>query len=181
MGPHRDQVRQVLELLPSLTERYDPNGLDLFFSTESKRYRPGTNQQMLRYFNERPAHGLPDMRERFASIIESFQTQFGRRNTFTKLLHPTSTPSRGPCRLSLYVLTDGVWQPGCTLITEIRTLVSLLQEHKLTNKHVGIQFIRFGNDAEGKRRLQKLDSELGLGLYVRPCRFLIISSHRPTH
>lgn len=135
---------------------------------------------MLRYFDEHPAHGLPDMRERFAAIIEQYQARFGKRNILSKLLHPDSTPTKGPRRLSLYILTDGVWQPGCTLVTEIKTLVSLLQEHKLSNKHIGIQFIRFGNDPRGTRRLQKLDSGLGLELYVRPCLHLPTSSHRPT-
>lgn len=169
MVQHRDQVRRVLELLSYMTQSYDPDGLDLCFSTESGKHKPKDNEQMLRYFDERPAHGLPDMRERFASIIEQYQARFGKRNILSKLLHFDSTPTIGPRRLTLYVLTDGVWQPGCTLVTEIKRLVSLLQEHRLPNKHIGIQFIRFGNNAEGKRRLQKLDSGLGLELYVRPC------------
>lgn len=169
MGHYRDQVRRVLELLSALTRPYDPDGLDLYFSTESGKYNTKTNEQVLRYFDARPAHGLPDMRERFAQILEQYQAQFGKRNTLSKLWHPNSTPSKGPRRLSLYVLTDGVWQPGCTLTTEIKRLVSLLQEHRLPNKHIGIQFIRFGNNEESKRRLQKLDSELRLELYVRTC------------
>ncbi len=101
-------------------------GEDLFFFIEFGKHKPRDNDQMLRYFDKRLAHGLPDMRERFASIIETYQSQFGRRNTFNKYWHPTSTPSRGSRRLSFYVLIDGVWQSDCTLITEIRTLVSLL-------------------------------------------------------
>lgn len=166
MGQYRYQVRGVLELLSSMTQPYDPDGLDMFFSAESKKHKAQTNEQVLRLFDERPAYGLPDMRERFASIMEQYQTRFGKRNMFSRIRHPNSTPSKGPRRLSLYVLTDGVWQPGCTLVTEIKTLVSVLREHKLSNKHVGIQFICFGNNAEGKRRLQFLDSKLGLELYV---------------
>ena len=168
MGQYRDQVRRVLELLSALTRPYDPDGLDLFFSTQPRKHKPKTNGELLRLFDERPAHGLPDMRERFASIIEQHSDRFGRKNVLRRIRHPNSTPSKGPRRLNLYVLTDGVWQPGCTLVTEIKTLVSRLQEHKLSNKHVGIQFIRFGNDAEGKKRLRLLDSGLKLELYVLP-------------
>ena len=168
MGPYREQVRNVLELLSAMTQNYDPDGLDLYFSTECLRHRPKTNEQMLRLFDERSSHGIPNMSERFSQIIEEYKGRFGKSNTFrlSKYLHPRSTPSKGPRRLSLYVLTDGVWQPGCTLITEIRSLVALLEEHKLPNRHIGIQFIRFGDDKEGQARLEKLDSGLGLELCV---------------
>ena len=166
MVAHRQKVRDVLELLSSLTKRYDPDGLDLYFTTQARKLKPKTNAQVLKFFDERPAYGLPDMRARFASIIEQYQSRFGSKNTLSRLLHPNSIPSKGPRRLTLYVLTDGVWQPGCTLITEIRNLVALLQKHNLPNKHVGIQFIRFGDDVEGKKRLKTLDARLGLELCV---------------
>ncbi len=147
-----------------MTQPYDPDGLDLYLTTESSKLRPKTPEKFLQYLRERPANGFPDFRQRFAKIIEKYQSKFGKSNYRKKLMHPNSTPSRNPRPLSLYVLTDGVWDPRCTLITEIQNLVALLQEHKLPNKYVGIQFIRFGNDPEGKKRLRKLDAELGLPL-----------------
>ena len=166
MKDHRQKVRDVLELLSFITHRHDPDGLDLYFSTQSEKLRPKTPEQVLRFFDERLANGLPDMRERFASIILQYQGQFGKRNTLRKILHPNSTPSRGPRRLTLYVLTDGIWQPKCTLVEEITKLVSLMQKHDVPNKHVGIQFIRFGNNLEGIQRLKTLDAHLGLELWV---------------
>lgn len=163
MRPRRPQVEAVVELLSTLTQPYDPDGLDLYLSTESGKLRPKTPEKFLQYLRERPAYGLPDFRQRFANIIENYQSKFGKSN-WKKLRHPNSTPSRNPRPLSLYVLTDGVWDPKCTLITEIQNLVALLQDYKLPNKHVGIQFIRFGNDPEGKKRLKKLDAKLGLQL-----------------
>ncbi|KAL8851616.1 MAG: hypothetical protein Q9221_003453 [Calogaya cf. arnoldii] len=166
MGPHRKQVEEVVELLSTLTQPYDPDGLDLYFSTESGKLRPETPRKCLKYLRERPAHGLPDFRQRFAKIINDYQSRFGKSNTlkWDKWKHPKSTPSKGPRPLSLYVLTDGVWDPKCTLITEVKNLVALLQEYKYPNKYVGIQFIRFGNDPKGKERLKTLDSGLGLEL-----------------
>ncbi|KAL8787452.1 MAG: hypothetical protein Q9213_002229 [Squamulea squamosa] len=166
MRPYRPKVEAVSELLSTLTQPYDPDGLDLYFTTESSKLRPKTPEKFLQYLRERSAYGCPDFRQRFAKIVENYQSQFGRTNYRKKLLHPNSTPSKGPRPLSLYVLTDAVWDPGCTLITEVKNLVALLQEHRLPNKYVGIQFIRFGNDPEGKKRLKTLDSELGLGLDV---------------
>ncbi|KAL8706255.1 MAG: hypothetical protein Q9201_000692 [Fulgogasparrea decipioides] len=166
MRSHNEKVRNVLELLSSLTERYDPNGLDLYFTTHYKNYRPSSNREVLKIFDEHPPRGLPDMRARFASIIEPYQARFGKRNIVSRLLRRSSTPSRGPRRLSLYVLTDGVWDPECNLITEIKALVASLQKEAMANKYIGIQFIRFGEDAEGRKRLETLDSELALELDV---------------
>ncbi|KAL8894183.1 MAG: hypothetical protein Q9192_004544, partial [Flavoplaca navasiana] len=166
MGPHRKKVEEVLELLATLTQPYDPDGLDLYFSTESTKLRPNHPEKFLRYLRERPARGRPDFRQRFAKIIEDYQSRFGQRNSWARLRHPSSTPSKGPRPLSLYVLTNGVWDPKCTLITEVKSLVALLQEHRYPNKYVGIQFIRFGNDPEGKKRLKTLDARLNLPLDV---------------
>ena len=169
MAPHRTKVEGVVELLSSLTAPYDPDGLDLYFSTEAAKQSPKTPEEFLKLLRDRPASGLPDFRQRFATIIEKYQSRFGKRNTLSKLRHPNSTPSKGPRPLSLYVLTDGIWDPKCTLVTEIKKLVALLLDHKLPNKYVGIQFIRFGKDAEGAQRLKHLDDELGLELYVTLC------------
>lgn len=167
MEPHKEQVKNVLELLSSLTARYDPNGLDLYFTTEpKKRYRPTSNRRVLKLFDERPPHGLADMRACFASIMEPYQARFGQRNTFSRILHPNSTPPKGPRKCSLYILTDGVWDPECDLITEIKTLVAGLQREGMPSKHVGIQFIRFGDDAKAIERLERLDSGLRLEVCV---------------
>ncbi|KAL9635650.1 MAG: hypothetical protein Q9204_002555 [Flavoplaca sp. TL-2023a] len=166
MGPHRKKLEKVVELLATLTQPYDPDGLDLYFSTASDKLRPNTPEKFLKYVRERPAHGRPDFRQRFAKIIEDYQSRFGKNNHWARLRHPNSTPSKGPRPLSLYVLTNGVWDPKCTLIIEVERLVASLQEYKYPNKYVGIQFIRFGNDRDGKKRLKTLDDRLGLPLDV---------------
>lgn len=164
MGQYKHQVRDVLELLSSLTERYDPNGLDLYFTTEPKRnHKPNGNKKMLKIFDEHPAHSVIDMRECFASIMEPYRAQFGQRNLFSKL---RQKPSKGPRKISLYILTDGVWDPECDLVNEVKALVASLQKKEMPDKHVGIQFIRFGDDPKAIDRLEKLDSGLSLELDI---------------
>ena len=169
MGNYRKEVRDVLELLSAMVQGFDPDGLDIYFSTSSEKLKARTNQQALKFFDDHAPYGFPDFRERFSTIIERFQSQLGKRNMFSLMRHPNSTPKIGPRRLSLYVLTDGIWQPKTTLVREIKTLVARLLESKLPDKYIGIQFIRFGHDEGGKRRLQTLDAglnKLGLELYV---------------
>ena len=171
MEPHRDQVEMVLETLWPIVAKHDPDGPDLYITTDMKKLKPKFDYQMLKELKSRPAKDAPDMRHCFAQIIENYQNQFGIRNIKSKLLHWKDTPSKGPRKLSLYVLTDGVWQTRTDLQQVIRTLVDHLTEHKLTNKQNGIQFIRFGNDERGIKRLEKLDSGLNLKLYVLATTF----------
>jgi hypothetical protein len=69
----------------------------------------------------------------------------------------------GEGRLQHLYPDNGVWSQGeddlCGVQEHIQILVNkLIDSGKL--KHVGIQFIRFGNDPAGKERLRRLDDEL---------------------
>jgi hypothetical protein len=87
-------------------------------------------------------------------------------------LLPFGRPPTLPRALSVYVLTDGVWESpereGGDYLTEtIRKLVEQLKEAGCGREQVGVQFIRFGDDSYGKQRLEALDmlsKNLGLGL-----------------
>ena len=164
MEHYRPQTKKILELLSYMVAPADPDGLDMYFATYPGKLKPGNSYQMLAAFDERRATGIPNLRARFANILEDYESKFGKKNYISKIFHPKSMPSIGPRKLSLYILTDGVWQPNTNLVLEIQTLVKHLMEHKLTNKQIGIQFIRFGHDRTGMKRLKRLDSKLGLDL-----------------
>lgn len=171
MEVYRPQVRKVLELLSYMLGPTDPDGLDMYFTTHPKKLKPGNSYAMLTEFDKRHATRFSDIRQRFANILEDYQKRFGKRNVFSRLRHPNSTPSKGPRKYTLYVLTDGAWHQSVTLTDEMRTLVKHLTDHNIPNKHIGIQFIRFGNDPQGIRRLKRLDSKrrLGVARYVSLC------------
>ena len=166
MAPYRHEVNMVLELLWAMVAKHDPDGAELYITTDMKALKPKNDVGALQELSRRPAKDAPDMRHCFAQIIEKYQNQFGRRNLTSKLRYWKATPAKGPRKLSLYVLTDGVWQAKTDLRQVIETLVDHLIQHKLTNKQIGIQFIQFGNDARGTKRLKKLDSGLNFKLYV---------------
>ncbi len=166
MQPYRNEVNMVLELLWAMVVKHDPDGPDLYITTDMKPLKPKTDFKMLQELASRPAKDAPDIRLCFAQIIENYQNQFGTRSFKSRWRPWRATATKGPRKLSLYVLTDGVWHTKTDLRQEIRTLVAHLSEHKLTNKQIGIQFIRFGNDGRGIKRLEKLDSGLNLDLYV---------------
>lgn len=68
----------------------------------------------------------------------------------------------------IYILTDGVWDSSeaaknglCKADRPIRQLIEELKKRNLERHLVTLQFIRFGNDATGIKRLTSLDNKLG--------------------
>ena len=166
MSNHRRQVKVVIELLSYILKDSDPDGLDLYFTDSLQKLKPRTPATMLRELDRRPSGGSTDMRYYFSSVIDRYQRELGKTHYISHLVKK-SQPKKGPRKLSLYVLTDGIWQPKCDLAGTVRTLVSHLEDHKLTHQQIGIQFIRFGDNAEAIDRLERLDAGLGLPLYVK--------------
>lgn len=62
-----------------------------------------------------------------------------------------------PRPLSIYILTDGVWQPEGEPDQLIKDVASVLASNQVPQTHVGIQFIRFGEDEACRARLERLD------------------------
>jgi hypothetical protein len=73
----------------------------------------------------------------------------------------------------VYILTDGIWgstnsaqaSNGGTSSTSgvdrsIETLVERMKAQKLVRGHITLQFIRFGHNRVGKKRLRYLDNEM---------------------
>ena len=50
------------------------------------------------------------------------------------------------------------------LVQEIQTLVEYLADRKLTNKQVGMQFIRSGKNPQAIEKLKRLNSGKGFNL-----------------
>lgn len=159
MLQYRDKVRNLLEALSYITAEADPNGVDLWFTTKTSKQKPKTTADMLRAFSRVSPENYSDMKHRFSHIIEEYYKGFGKSHRLKSLIDVTQ-PEKGRRKLSLYVLTDGVWQDPCDLKPIIRLLVKKMKQHDLSEDHVVIQFIRFGNDEREKGRLHELDTEL---------------------
>ena len=71
-------------------------------------------------------------------------------------------PPKLPNPLSIYVLTDGVWEsPGAPgggyLEDTLKDLIEGLRAAGCRRDQIGIQFIRFGSHEYGVQRLEALD------------------------
>ena len=157
-------MRNVLDLLARKVDSPELGGIDLYFTAPYKKLKRQSVNAILSQFDSTDDRDMPDMRSCLAKILDEYQEKLGRLRLVGKIKHPKSTPLVGCRKLSLYVLTDGVWQPNVDLVLEIETLVGHLVDRKLTNKQVGIQFIRFGKNPQAIEKLKKLDSGMGLKL-----------------
>lgn len=168
MWEHQIQVKEVVELLGYMVSPCDPDGMELHVTWNGGQTRNWKSSNVTKFLEQldkihlldrpyQPNFALP-----FGEIIENYQMRLSKKHFREKF----GITARPPRKLSLYVITDGVWQPDCekSVETTIGSLVGLLNERHLTNAQVVIQFIQVGDYADGKRRLKKLDSGLGLKL-----------------
>jgi hypothetical protein len=152
-------------------KRADPDGIDLYFTSDAKSYNSRHRKELIALIDNKKPVGSCDMKFALGQIVKDFSerlksTSERSRRSRLSMLSPTvaskSVQKRG---LSIYVLTDGVWQPDpddlvCGVEQPIRQLIKKLKDNGQLDTDVAIQFIRFGNDQTGIKRLRILDSHL---------------------
>lgn len=159
MLDHWKKARKVLRLLGYLVKNYDPNGVDLYFTCPFKKYANLTKTTaMLEIFDrQKPSNEShrSDMSARLSDIVGEYRNKLDKIHERRFLFKRPMT--RETRKLSLYVFTDAVWQPGCEVAPVIRSLITTLKEKNLHKQQIGIQFIQFGDKAEETKRLKDLD------------------------
>ena len=160
MSRNKQQLREALEFISHVVTGagYDPNGLDLYFRSSSKKFNCKDSNAVIRALDEAAFRGYGDMKGRFREIIEGYKAGFNKTHRF-KALWDKTQPSKGPRKLSLYIFTDG----SCLEHNDLQPIISgLVKQLKMSfpDDQVGIQFIRFGNHKIGLERLKYLDEGL---------------------
>lgn len=101
--------------------------------------------------------------EAYISKLKTYTTKVAdnekRSRRMSKLF---SVAPKLPTPLSVYVLTDGVWESpdsagGEYLEDTLKELIEALRSAGCKRVQVGIQFIRFGSHTHGVERLEALD------------------------
>ena len=161
MLKYKTEVKEVLEATAWLVKSYDPDGVDLIF-TKGDRHVKGVHdvKKVLKTFDKVDFTGTTNMQMRLGDRLSEYKEKIKKTRSGSLSTLIPGLRRRELRRLSLYVLTDGIWQPGCDVETPITSMVNKLKEHDLLDKQVGIQFIRFGHDEAAIRHLDYLDREL---------------------
>lgn len=161
MSTHWGDVEAVFVVLAKIVKAADPDGIDLHFTMSDEVHNSKTvwgsnsSSKLVKQVRERrhKLRGTINITYRLDAIlgphIAKLSNAYSRRGG-------TIRP------LNIYVLTDGVWEPGCDPSSTIKNIVDKLTEFGYSNdsKQVGIQFISFGNDKNGLKRLKDLDDNL---------------------
>lgn len=139
MKAHMPNVKDLIGLLVYMLKRCSPNGIDFYFTSKRTKVRTATKtKDILRYLNSTVAVGRCNMEDRLGSILEDYLAKFDRTG-FSRLPQ------------------DGVWQPNNEPSKAIAPLLKWVKQQDLRWNHFGIQFIRFGHNLEGMKRLAQLD------------------------
>ena len=161
MLEHREDVLTLVQLLFYMLKHSDDTGLDVFFTQSKQKVNSGRSSKLVEAVRQVPFQGISDMRFRLSHIVQEHESRFGTQTPPSKSWYKRSGPSRAQKPLSFYVLTDGKYQPT-EVGPVITNLVNSMRAKHIRKEHVGIQFIRFGEDAQGIARLEHLDRGLGL-------------------
>jgi len=167
MKPHWNKsndspgVVKVFEALSYLVKETDDDGIDLLFTVSGDRVSDRkSTKKLVQLVKEREHKGDTDINLRLNRLFEDYKAEFEKKKSrFSKDLKKVKP-------LSLYILTNGVWEKGSDLSEIIRLLVKRLEDIGKTREQVGIEFISFGADPVGLGRMEYLDSELSLSMYV---------------
>lgn len=161
MRPHRNEVVRVVSLLSYLLKDTDDNGLDICFTQSTESRNSGRATKLSEIVEKVAFKGISDMRTRLSQILRKYEDKFGTTTASSRSWYKRLGSPEPQKPLSFYVLTDGKWDLN-EVGPIIMSLVDKMREFKLHKDHVGIQFIRFGQDPNGIARLDHLDHGLGL-------------------
>ena len=161
MEAHRHDVHNVISLLTYMLKDSDPNGLDICFTQSKQKVNSGKSTKLSAAVSQVTYQGISDMRMRLSHILQEHKDRFGTPPTSSNRWYRRTISPDARKPLSFYILTDGRWQPN-DVGPVIRDLVNNMKSKDLPKEHVGIQFIRFGQDEQGVARLNNLDHGLGL-------------------
>ncbi|KAL2073991.1 hypothetical protein VTL71DRAFT_7769 [Oculimacula yallundae] len=154
MVDHWPNVVKLFEGLSYILKDTDRNGLDVYFtiSQECALQNKHTKDMvpMVKRRKQRDPTARTEINYRLTKILDEYKAKLDS-NKFWK---------SKPKPLSLYILTNGVWEKECQPEIPIKNVVRKLQDLRKDREQIGIQFISFGNDEIGLERLRYLDDEL---------------------
>ena len=160
MKAHWGEVIKIFGLLSYMVKRYDRDGIDLHLTMSSKTWTSKKTTKLIEILKDRKdsLSGKSDLKDRLGTMLEQYTNKLNQSQSSPNAKKLWAKRLR---RYNIYVLTDAIWQPYCDPAPLIRTMVGTLENLKLHNAQIGIQFIRFGHDKDGIERLERLDSGLG--------------------
>ncbi|KAI3575843.1 kinase-like domain-containing protein [Fusarium oxysporum f. sp. albedinis] len=145
MGQYRTKVMKTARVISYVAKAVDEDGMELYAASEiTKKPRIcKTSSQIEKAITRMPTvDGTCNMRGCLDTILD--RVLVGRK------VKPTS----------IYIYTDGVWEPGADQIKfSIKRAIDYLIKCGQPSSTLMFQFVQFGSDTEGTGRLKYLDNK----------------------
>lgn len=161
MSPYWNSVITVVRLLAYLLKQTDDDGMDLYFTISQEKHNAKKSSDLVQKLQGKSCRGTSEIGSRLSTILHQYQMYLQEPVPNRWSLFGKAKP-KAKKALNVYILTDAIWQPHSDATEPIASLITMLKKLDYPRKQVGIQFIRFGDDPDGIRKLEYLDSGLRL-------------------
>ena len=156
MWKHRNEVRETAEALMYIVKATDRDGIELRFASRPEVAYKGTSRLGLKRATKHLVDKIHNHLKHFKAGACNMEHSL---NTVIKEVVRHGSPT------SITVFTDGIWQHGATgpgggVEGTVQSLVRDMQQRGRWRTEVTIQFVRFGSDPLGIKRLRYLDDDL---------------------
>lgn len=165
------EVTDYVDVLSYMVKRHDPDGVDLRYLNSPEVIRRcksttrlvGSVRSTTFAGLSNPERTLNALLRPYLEKVRAYEAEVRALNSRGRAsLFSFSGPPKLPNPLSIYVLTDGVWEspgtPGGGYLEDtLKDLIEGLRAAGCRRDQIGIQFIRFGCHEYGVQRLEALD------------------------
>ncbi|KAI1081641.1 hypothetical protein F5B20DRAFT_569590 [Whalleya microplaca] len=167
MAEHSKAVDEAFLALLHLTKHLEKGKMELAFASDPKHlYRRHRTKKLAHLVHSHRYHRAPDLMEFCISRLFDYQVipylplrRYGM-NFNIRAQFRASRLARLPT--SIYIFTDGRWgndeDMACGVQRPMSRLMEVLKKRGLDKNHISFHFVRFGDDENGKRHLDYLDS-----------------------
>lgn len=169
MQREQAEVIKVVKALSYLLKQLDPDGIEVVCTSS-----PGTIERLKtatdieNFINKEFRSGYDAncaIEIALDGVLETVRAKYLKQYRRSRLSRVSTFTNSRPPTISIFVFTNGMWDHSetgtCGAENPIRGLMNEMILQRVPRTRVCFQFVRFGDSAVGKRRLQFLDDELG--------------------
>jgi hypothetical protein len=154
MKQYWDDLMRLVSILAYILKDSDPDGIDMFYTINSGKSIKSKNATTLeRSVKETQPSAVSDISIALDTILGKYEAMLRRSRNKSK---PSFYVPKEVLPLSLYVLTDGIWQPHCDAKRPIMNLMKALTDIDMDGQQCHLQFIRCGHNVESIQKLEYL-------------------------
>jgi hypothetical protein len=152
MRPHWTELINLIKPLVHILKKMDPDGCEMLFLSSGKRHKVKSAADAYLLLRNHQADSLTNLgilNDEISAYMDKYES---RTTGMGRLLG-------GPRKRCVYIFTDGILGADDAKQGQeaIKMLYQKAQRRDMIRGQFGIQFISFGNDKQGLRKLRELD------------------------